>query len=388
MNSFNLVKSHLKDKKNSLLFLVLTFVLIAIFAILSVHYFFSYGTSKELIATRNREITIEEELNDEQINKIKTIKHVSSLTESVYNTSISSSYFEKDGLQSDITLIPLLEDNEIKIVNGHKIKNNYEIICPIDFYPYDISEKIIEDNYLKGKKLIGTSFEAVSQNGISNKYTIVGTYNTKKTTNDKNACYANYETMRSLNSNDEEKQKSYVVRVDSLKKVTEVNKQIRDLNINTYRPNFYYEYDYTSNNALKLISLFATVVILMVCYIVIYNFIRKKIHYNLSKYGILDAIGYKKKTIIIIELVENLLISLFATIPSFLIYAITHYYVIRQIDDYLLYDFSNELDLQIPYQYILLSLIFVIVMIILSTIILLKYNLKNNANKLLRNDPK
>ena len=115
---------------------------------------------------------------------------------------------------------------------------------------------------------------------------------------------------------------------------------------------------------------------------IIYSFISKKIKYRLHSYGILKALGYSKKAIISIDLLENVLVFLISFIISFIIYLIAYIILMNTI----LVEFTYEsVMIKIPFLYIIPFIIVFIGMIILICKIKLNKTLKVSTNEILKN---
>lgn len=114
-------------------------------------------------------------------------------------------------------------------------------------------------------------------------------------------------------------------------------------------------------------SLLISLVVLIISFTLIYIFIKKKIRYRLTTYGILKVSGYKNKEIFKIDLLENIIVSTICFLVSVLIFIIIYTLIINNITifDKMIYD--NEIDLKINYFYILLSYFICIIMMVIAT---------------------
>ena len=133
-------------------------------------------------------------------------------------------------------------------------------------------------------------------------------------------------------------------------------------------------------------SLLISLVVLIISFTLIYIFIKKKIRYRLTTYGILKVSGYKNKEIFKIDLLENIIVSTICFLVSVLIFIIIYTLIINNITifDKMIYD--NEIDLKINYFYILLSYFICIIMMVIATKYLTKKYLNISIHNMLKEE--
>ncbi|CDF10715.1 putative uncharacterized protein [Mycoplasma sp. CAG:776] len=361
-----IIKSHIFEKRNSILMIVFFFLMLAILIILAFHNFMGYLTHYEDLKPRNRDLRIYEKLSENQIEQIKKINHV------VFVSNLNDNlYFEIPEYNTNelgiIYLNPLLEKNEITIKNGKSLTEKYDMICPTKFYPH---ETFNENDFIKN--IIGRE---VTING--NTFKIVGTYKNTEVGNSLSDCYISEEAFTELPNS----QIDYLrIRVDNTKNNQYVASELNKLGIKVSNPKYPNAYE-----GFEYISLFITLLILFISFYIIYNFIKKKIRYRLTTYSILKVSGYKNKEIYKIDLLENIILATICFILSTICFIIIYNLVIYNINSLTEGMVTGEANLDINYWHILLGYIFIILMIWIATKYLIKLNLNQSINNTIRN---
>lgn len=366
-----IIKTHIFEKRNKILMIVLFFLILAILIILAFHNFMSYLTHYEDIRPQNRNLYTYEELNENQIEQIKQINHVVFVSNLNYNLYFEIPEYNTNEL-SILYLSPLLEQNEITIKDGKHLTEKYEMICPAKFYPYETFETFNKKNLIKGKNIIGKEITIYGNN-----FQIVGTYSNTEIGSSLNDCYISQEAFTELPNSEAD---YLIIRVDDTKNNDCVAKELNKLGIEVSNPNYPNAYE-----GFEYISLFITLLILFISFYIIYNFIKKKIGYRMTTYNILKASGYKNKEIYKMDLLENLILCticfILATIFFLIIYNLTIYNISFLTEGMI----TGRANLDINYWYILLGYIFIILMIWFATKYLTKLNLKQSINNIIRN---
>ncbi len=311
---------------------------------------------------------------------LKNINHVLEVESTRYLNVIlaPATEFKKDDMDTIIWVHTYFQDLNYKIKNGRNIENQWEVICPDSFYPYSSSignetNKIKPSLFLKGTEIIGKTFKVTSKNEdhLNQEYTftIVGTYDAKKTTNEVNSCYTSKESMDYLLS----KYKGYgtntysdgttyeirdefddvMVRVDKYENVEEVAKAIDEKGFNVQRAL------YVNENQIDLSisqTVLVFIILILICVNIIYNFILKKRKYNENYNELLKSCGYNKEEIYNIELLENLELVTISIIISLILYFIIYFIMTKFVLMYALY---NNLRIDIPYFGLLINIILI-----------------------------
>ena len=367
-----ILKFRFLEKRNIILLIVLSFTFLAILTTLTFFYITNYTTHNTLSSRSylNINVYVEDQVvNDEIIKKIEDIDHV------IYATNLTSgrTIFNSTN-QESIVLHPLLDEKEIKIKKGRNLENSLEAICPNEFYPYDFTDTLDPNNYIKGNKVIGKTLMINNQT-----FKIVGTYDAKKVRDSANTCYISKNDFKKLpNVIDTQ---FITVKVDKVANQPQVAKEIFKLGFERI--------DIKSNNTnyyLMYTSLLISLVVFIISFTLIYIFIKKKIRYRLTTYGILKVSGYQNKEIFKIDLLENIIVSTICFLASVFIFIIIYTIIINNLTIFDEMIYHNEIDLKINYFYILLSYLICIIMIVIATKHLIKKYLNISIHDMLKEE--
>ncbi len=348
-----ILKSRFFEKRNIVLLIVLFFTFLDILITLTFFYITNYITHNNLSSPHSLDIYVYREdqiVNDELIKKIEAMDHV------IYATNLKSSLsiFNPQS-QENIELKPLLDEAETTIKKGRSIENSLEAICPNKFYPDDFRDTLNSNNYIKGNKVIGKTLNINNQT-----FKIVGTYDAKKIRNSANECYISENDFKNLpNAIDTD---ILTVKVDKIENRREVAREISKLGFERIEGSII-----DTNYNLMYTGLLISLVVLIISFALIYNFIKKKIRYRLTTYGILKVSGYQNKEIFKIDLLENIILSTICFLAALLIFILVYTLIINNLtifDDMI---YTNQIDLNINYFYVLLSYVICIIMIVIAT---------------------
>lgn len=348
-----ILKSRFFEKRNIVLLIVLFFTFLAILITLTFFYITNYITHNNLSSplSLNIYVYVEDQIiNDELIKEMEATNHV------IYATNLKSSLsiFNPQS-QENIELKPLLDEAETTIKKGRIIENSLEAICPNKFYPDDFRDTLNSNNYIKGNKVIGKTLNINNQT-----FKIVGTYDAKKIRNSANECYISENDFKSLpNAIDTD---ILTVKVDKIENRREVAREISKLGFERIEGNII-----DTNYNLMYTGLLISLVVLIISFALIYNFIKKKIRYRLTTYGILKVSGYQNKEIFKIDLLENIILSTICFLAALLIFILVYTLMINNLTIFDNMIYNNEIDLNINYFYVLLSYVICIIMIVIAT---------------------
>lgn len=406
-----LIKHKIFNKRNIILTIVLIIILIIIFSCLSIcHFVLDYQSTSLANDPKNRELWVTS-FNEEEDNfdNISDISHV----EAIYSSKFKETHyaylpeFDSETTKGEITIKTLINTNDVIIVDGRNIENDYEMICPKNFYPYTYNEsidnfdaKIHYNKFLKSSDYIGKDFSILSfrdeRYEEKNKYynfKLVGVYETKRSKDTIQTCYVNKNSFDNIYTNislisqsifsngeivtDIIKHKGVIVRVDQYQNLEKVSQELRARNYSVAQ---IIELDYDFINLLLYIPICIAIIVLLVAINIIYNFFKKKNEYSKNYIGILKACGYTNKNILKMNITENTIF----TIISFLVSYIIYFLVFSFINKYVLYDLTyNNYSLKIPIHYIIIFMLVFISIVILITKNLTKKLLNNSIKTLL-----
>ena len=375
---FFLIRKHLLDKRNILLILAMTIIMLILLFCVTVYFIFAHNPSKN-IAYHTIEVTKKQNNPENDYSVLNNIEHV------IYKTStpngiiyLNPTIFKSEHQQSEMTLKILFTSDLLKVTKGTSNLKDYEMICPSNFYPYDINseanvlDKIYPKNFFNMNKSIGKTFNIdINNQNISLK--LVGTYDNYRYYESFNTCFISESTYNKL---DIPKKDSYTLVVDNIKNIENVNETVKKLGFN-------FNSHYYNDDGITALPLFTCIVICLISYLVLYNFIKKKIKYNANKYGILKACGYPNKEILKIEYLENIIISLPSMFFSFIIATIIYKIVI--FNNYFLYFIANgEISVIIPKEVYLIVYVIAFIILTIVTIITMKIYLNKSIENLLK----
>lgn len=319
-----------------------------------------------MLEAKDGNTLIIENTNDkEKLEKIENMEHVILVASKKYvdTTFVNVPQFDKDKIDSSITLKTFLTDNDAKIVKGNKLKNRGDMICPRKFYPYSVyieedghsefTTKFYDSLIINGDDLVGKSILATNDNK-EYKFNIVGSFQ-NNVLEELDVCYISKEDFDMLRddcelySNDEcIKYSSLMVRVDNYSNVAEVEKKLQNLGFSPIKK---YSYDEQALSSMTAIPLFISSIIIVITITMIYNFFRKKSVNNQFDQGILKSLGYTKKDIISLNKLEVTIIYITTIIISFILYIIIYYFVVNAYLGEVTY---SNIDVPTPVVYMLL----------------------------------
>lgn len=411
----NISIKHLFKKENILYGIITTILITIIFVLLTiVNFVLNYvsDTMKYNVLYRTILVNVNDE-SKEKLDSISNINHVAGNYNSKYYYGYSSLIpeFNKNNNNAVISLFAILEENEIKIIDGKMPTNDNEIVVPVNFYPYsdynynsDIKDKMIKGTDLigknlelyseKGKPIISSNTENYSQimeewqkNRIKYSYVIVGTYDSVLAMSERNQCYTTISGLDKLNpigvvsfnsQNDTETMR--IIRVDNYKNISYVK---NELNKQDFSFSNAFEFDYNDIKMTFLIPLIISTILILQIIILIYNFVSKKFKKRYKKIGILKVLGYQNKMIEKIELLENIIVFMISTFISILIYLAILFIITN--------NFLGELDyysVKIKIPFIFMSVI--ILLLLIYTYLINHFISKNiskfNISELIKND--
>ena len=403
----NISFKHLKRKENIIFSIIITILILILLVVLTV---LNFGLNlddminKKTLLTRTLVVS-KENHSEEELDSISNIKHVrTNVSELYYNgwwTYVSEFDFEEN--KGCIDIQPLFSNDDIKIINGRNINNEYEILVPTKFYPYSLmndygESKLYEDRIINGKSLIGKTITVLSDKDEPMKtylmsdeeyekehrewnekrenitLTIVGTYDSGMYFKEKDTVYADYklidelkncQNMYTLSINNDgsyEENFSYLdgrmIIVDEFKNIEYVKKELERLGFD-----YSISFDFDKGMILLLTNLPICIGLIIFIITIIRNFIVKKMYKNKKEIGLLEILGFNNKKIMKLYLYENITLILLSIIVSFVLYLVIIFEIIKYFSIFqeLYYD---SLTFNIPYLYIIILIIVLVIFII------------------------
>ncbi len=414
----NSLKNIHRNKKNITLISIITilFILLFIDAIFMKN-IFSYidcYMHKNLEFRSFYTYKFSTEDNEEQtINKIKKIEHISDAYNSKYSRYYLKTSININNLSGDIMLYRGSANITPKSIKGKEITElkSGEIICPYYFYPdeevynFNISEaKIINPDeimdlefdafyirYIPNGKIVN-GIPDEDQETLSKRFKIVGIYDNSLLMNNNNDCFGVEEDIKlfseasntSIEYNKDLYDHTIKVVVDKSQNLNKVRNSLKE---NGFEVNEDEIAEFDKATMTVIISLSISIFIIINCTLLflLYSYLRKKIISESKYLGLLKACGYTNKQVVTKELIENSIILLISFIISFSIFSIIFFFIENKIVlfkalRYTGFRVKNSLTLLI----VLLTTI-----ILISTLIslrLLKKNLNNPIVDILGDD--
>lgn len=408
-----IVRNRIFEKRNIIFIIVLTIICLILFTCLTIIQF-SIENKKAILNSENERTykiyheVIDDDINhtlrdveftEEQIETIKNLEHVESIVNEKYyfgsRTEVSA--FNKESEEGILVLKVLLNKEDIKIKKGTNLEDKYELVCSNIFYPHEFDNRMYRDLFIPSSEFLGKEIEVISSNedldGKKISLQIVGTYENKYMET-ANTCYTDMATYDeivskyggSIESYDEkgnliEKEyreyRDYLVRIDSKENVEEVLTALDDMGIE-YGRVFYMDSGFL--NLLYFIPLFVGVVVILLTFSILYNFIVKKNMNKLSSIGILKAIGYDEKNITSLMVYENIVVVILSYIFSLFFYLIVLHYFTYTLLAEVTY---NNYILNVPYLFIVVSFVAFVFVIYVIVKLNLKKIFQYNVQELL-----
>lgn len=266
------------------------------------------------------------------INNIKNIEHISKVIEQFeFSTHVKLSKIQDNAIDGSINLMGCSKDISPNIIKGRNINDKEDGVCivPKKLYPYELEGSIDENNIIDGENLLNkyisiqyskydyskTYPEKIET--IEKKYKVIGVYDTNDNRGEINECYTSYEEVFKINNvvtegmDSEGVYRPIIAIVDNSENVESV---LKNLETNGYTGSLKATVNADLINIINIISLTITTVMLVLVFfnIIINGF--KSINDRCKEIGILKAIGYKRKDILLLLSFETLLVGLISFI--------------------------------------------------------------------------
>ena len=389
-DSMFLLKKRLLKRDNILLGIILAFIFMAIFSCITIMNFVSSFKTSMVNSAAGRTLIIDAARTEEDFNKINGLEHIELVDSTKYlnGLTLDASQFDKNDIQGEVELLPLLSD-DIEIVSGTNVTNEGEIIIPKNFFffslyideGYDLVMAFLASYMLDGDDLIGDNI-TLKKDGESVEFKVVGTFE-NKILNSSSACYISKEDFDDLKSDIEYcsedicyEYSSLMIRVDDSKNINYVNDELQRLGYISFP---YYTFDEGMLATLTYIPLFVGGCVLIISIIIIYSFFKKKIHNNKFLYGILKSVGYTNSDVKSVAILEGSIINIVSVIVALILYFIGYNIV---TDNYLQeFSYSNFF-VPIPWSYMALFVICLMIFVMLVINYMTEQSLKSCVHKL------
>lgn len=394
------IKKHIFNSKNVTLFFIIFITYVILQCCISTCIIFLKFQDNLYNKNQRFRTIVVKNLNDNDYYELLNNNKIVTIKDSIYKNpyDINVEEFNKNNLKGYISLKPVL-DKKIFIKTGKKIEDNDETVCSYNLYPYDFSDfnvKNYKENILKSNKIINKKFNVKSDNDDSIfSLTIVGTFDNYNTGDTINTCYVSNDLFSKVASNykggisyidentgenifieniDDEK----IIIVNKYENLNDVLDYLNKHNINNYLLS---ELDEGYMKLFTDTPIFFASIICLLFIVILEKYYKKKNIYKAKDYALLKAIGYSKKKIVLIDIIENFMISIISLIMSSITYIIVYRIIMNTFLFELIYD-----GIKINFSYLPFILSFVTVSIITLFICFktINKNFEKNISEVLR----
>lgn len=425
-NSLNEISiKHLKRKENIIYGIIITILIVILFLALTVINFvinyrldtYKYNVMSRIITVSGRSINGNTNKTKEELDLISSIDNVvTNISELYYNPSYQNvTELDNGNLKGYIQVNAIIGNDTIKIINGRLPKNETEIVVPAKFYPHGESN-IDKNKILIGKNMIGKIITLYSEKGYfyvdpndkedtknwynnreQIKFKIVGTYDSEIGMYQRNTCFSTMKAIQNLKAEHvsssgntlSDGSVAYIpneygrmIIVDKFENVQKVSDYLTEKDYENFIVMSIDELEY---RILILIPLIISIIILIITFVLIKNFIKKKFQNNKEYFGLLKVLGYDNKTIKKIIFYENILVVFLSIISSLILYIIL-FVLINDVSSILTRIDYFSVTIKKPYLYIFISsIIFTLYVYIINNKLSNKY-LSKNINELLKEE--
>lgn len=383
-NALRNIKRNKKNKILIIIFCLLFFLLfIDVIIIKNFYEYYDYSINKN-IGFRTLYVYNPNKTQEEAINEINKLEHVSEVYISNYGETAVNFKFNDTDSDGWIGLKYGSINTAPSSISGKNISDlqSGEIICPYEFYPdsnYSSILDIDESKFLSEKdtlnRTITISYKSINSEIINNQVVetsivhnkeikIVGLYDENVFRNGINVCYATLEDIKEIENAYNpflatQDFASLNVIVDDKTNVKEVRKNIQNLGEYIIEKETIAHIDKTFTSILFSLTIIFAIIVIGSILFILKNYINKKVKSESKYLGILRSCGYTKKQVIIQEIVENNLILLISFIVSATIFTIIFAILEDKIFKYFKY-----IGFTISNNIILIFIIFIIVFVI------------------------
>lgn len=378
------LKNVVRNKKNIFNILLLSMFIILIIFVFSLDKSFnSYlknGIEKNISYRTLFVNNLSNDKLDTFFKNLNSINHVVAVfPDSQYLTAISFSKIGNTDLKGSFLLQGAQKNTAPEIAFGTNLSESDPngIICPINFYPKDNVDELNSINkntiinmnsFLNKKIIIDSNFKI--NDGKTNELKIIGIYQNSPNFVDENVCYANYNTVESINKSMNptlswnSENDSTMVQVDNAKNVSKVEQKIYELGYPSTRA---FMVDTALFSTLHYGALMISSIVILLAVIIITLINRKRLKDKLREINIYRSIGYNNNDIKKIIICENLIIGIISLILSLLI-TIILVSILICIQNYKPYIFS-KLPIEISYISFVVAILLVFIVSFIAIII-------------------
>lgn len=333
----------IRNKKNIFMYLQFTLCTVLLLFVLNFKYNFYNLLTNNLsqnIGFKSLSVTAKTDQPDLGQTELSNIENVVAVYSSKYDGYGVESDLKSSKIDGKIDLLYSDENIIPKVMIGESISSKDEgvAICPMKFYPSSKAYNLFikEDEILNGEELIGKTFKAryysyKNNNGTleedkeySKDFKIVGVYDSELTMNTANSCYISAKDMISMKDSttikDEETFYNFVVVADSIDSIPKIKEEI--LSLGFLDASIRSEYDEKIVNIILLsCDLITSIIIFAICILAI-SYIKKKLIYENKFIGTLRSVGFTKKHVLNLSILEQFVINLISYMIGIVVFYI------------------------------------------------------------------
>lgn len=333
----------IRNKKNIFMYLQFTLCTVLLLFVLNFKYNFYNLLTNNLsqnIGFKSLSVTAKTDQPDLGQTELSNIKNVVAVYSSKYDGYGVESDLKSSKIDGKIDLLYSDENIIPKVMIGESISSKDEgvAICPMKFYPSSKAYNLFikEDEILNGEELIGKTFKAryysyKNNNGTleedkeySKDFKIVGVYDSELTMNTANSCYISAKDMISMKDSttikDEETFYNFVVVADSIDSIPKIKEEI--LSLGFLDASIRSEFDEKIVNIILLsCDLITSIIIFAICILAI-SYIKKKLIYENKFIGTLRSVGFTKKHVLNLSILEQFVINLISYMIGIVVFYI------------------------------------------------------------------
>ena len=330
-----------RNKKN--IYMFIQFIISIVFLLFALNFKYNFynllnDRLSQNIGFRSLSVTVKPDCDDLGKEELLNIKNVITVYNSKYDSYSVDSNFKSNLFDGKINLLYSEENILPKIIKGSAIKNSEEgvAICPIKFYPSSNANNFLINNseILNANDLINTTFESIyysykNNNGnlekdkrFVKKFKIVGLYDANSSMNALNSCYISKNDMVSMKKDtfalESDTYNNFIVVVDNIKNIPKVEKDILDLGF--LDVNIRSEIDKKTVKLIKIsCDVIITIIVCSICISTIF-YVKKKTLDERKNFKILRSIGFTKNNVLMLSIIEQFSINLFLYIIGSIIF--------------------------------------------------------------------
>ena len=347
--SFQNIKRN--KRKNSILFIPLTFLLILLFITSTIQYsIYAYldKLSQSLELRTISEIDYPEKRYEEIKEQIEQIEHV----EWVYNQEVKNAFsificqeFIYGKAEGYSIIYPITSKVYPELLAGRPINEGekYVALIPSKIYASSefrkVQDSVRDDEYLNGVDFLGQEITVKSdEDNLEYTFTVVGVYDSDKN-NENKKIYIPEETVREINQKVSYKPEYFRLNivVDDFKNIKYVKQQMKEKNLinqspivqiaSQYKENDTVNANITAATSISMYSLeiieilinsfLIMIAILLFIIILVTNF--NKSYLSTMEIGLKKIEGYTNKNIHKISIVENIIVCIISAITALII---------------------------------------------------------------------